>query len=481
MSEPILRGLESIQAPVLLRGLPAALAPLQGLSLAASVVMIWGGLAASAWRGGGANEDDRLRRFVVTIALIVFTFTSDQWVRWAHDGFEKVGSEMSFDTPLGVAARCWKLAMSMPELEGMLDPARKPAASPPDGTTDHVQRELENDPSAFGILRGFWATLRETTSHAMDIASRTVTGIMAVFTTGLKVILSIAGFLFIFLLLGLSALICWGFDLLRYFLLVTGFTFLPMAVAGLQTGVVSGPARQYLFGYVSILFWPVGWWVVHTGTAALFNVFLNVVSGQSLTVAAGDWVRADWKTFLSDSSAPSAWAGTVFLHGTSAPTLAFLVAGGSALGLAAWIIVGTFAAPMAVTKLMMSGANPWATVGSVVAQHSAHVARTALLAAAGGPGAIKAAASPVAVTGASAGGSLTFVSALSRSGGQETHASLGASTSPVSAFAAGVTSSRSDSPSLLSSTASPATAGSDAGSTAFRLTALAALKGQRLA
>lgn len=73
-------------------------------------------------------------------------------------------------------------------------------------------------------------------------------------------------------------------ETIRGMLLHTGSSLMPVFVAGLGTSWFRSNSMSYIFGYVSIAFWPVAWGLANIGTAAMYDYIFRAISGPlSLT------------------------------------------------------------------------------------------------------------------------------------------------------------------------------------------------------
>jgi hypothetical protein len=169
-----------------------------------------------------------------------------------------------------------------------------------------------------------------------------------------------ATFTLLYLVLLAAAAIVWIMEQLRYFFAVTGTMMLPLFLGlfSLPEGHPNrGPAQAYVMHLLSLALWPVAWAIGHTGTIALYNALIALISGTSRVPAIAELLQWSSITTNTSFSAPQLQGletalGNWFM-GNLASLLGLVVLG---IGFVLWVLAVSVLGPMFLHKLLTTGA-----------------------------------------------------------------------------------------------------------------------------
>jgi hypothetical protein len=302
--------------------------------------------------------------------------------------------ESSPGGPQNLTAACVKAAYAMPELNALFDLLRKEALAQGGAQQDAAgQRraaliQSANDGSVLGYLEAFGVAVWDTASDDAAGAAQTWNGMvrMAAMATGfgsamLKCLLIAATIVPLYLLLLSASAIVWFMVQLRYFFAVSGTMMLP-----LFTGMFSLPAghpnrqaaQSYVMHMVSLSLWPVAWAIGHTGTIALYNALIALISGTSRVPDLAGILAWSSVTSGAPSEAQLQTVETAlgnWFMGNTAALLSILVGGA---GFALWVAAVTVLGPVFLHKLLTTGALFVTQAAGTVGSHAAGAGRIAL-------------------------------------------------------------------------------------------------------
>lgn len=164
----------------------------------------------------------------------------------------------------------------------------------------------------------------------------------------------------------------WVVILLQKFILIFNSIFLPMMVSFVGVSALSSIGVRYILGMLGVMAWPIGWSLVNVGTAG----FLDTID---ITLA-----QAEWHDIGS-----------------------FIFSAAIILLLPMWVAGGYIFAPLAIQKMITSGAGAAQGIVGGAASTTAQLAGAAVLggaaaAAGGASAAVPGAGSSAALGGASA-------------------------------------------------------------------------------
>ena len=204
------------------------------------------------------------------------------------------------------------------------------------------------------------------------------TGFGAAMLKCLLIALTVVPLYFLFLA---AAAIVWFMVQLRFFLAVTGTMMLP-----LFTGMFSLPeghpnrqaAQNYVMHMVSLALWPVAWAIGHTGTIALYNALVSLISGTSRVP---DMVGVlQWSAITTGApseaqlQAVESALGNWFM-GNTAALLSILVGG---LGFVLWVGAVSIMGPVFMHRLLVTGAHFVTQAAGTVGRQAAGAGRLAV-------------------------------------------------------------------------------------------------------
>ena len=187
----------------------------------------------------------------------------------------------------------------------------------------------------------------------------------------------------IFLTGKLSLVIMFIYSVVQKLLVLFQIGLAPAFIAMLMIGPLKGIGTQFILKFVSVLLWPLGWALSHTLTKALLKL-------------------------AADNQVYEITNGVVVSFG---PQTGFF-----SLTISLWMTLSTIAAPLIISKLMITGANAGSALLSAV---GGAVAQAGFYGVSGGATAALAGASPAgaAATGIAAGTGGAVSGALGQSGG----------------------------------------------------------------
>lgn len=330
-----------------------------------AVFALWGFVLRSQHAAPGSKLEDVARTWVVLALMLA----APVLMRSAMQAADAVYEE-SIGGPATLTTACVKAAYAMPELTLLFDALRAAGAPPADAAASRQRAALissANDGSVLGYLEAFGVAVWDTGASYATGAGQTWSGLvrLSALATGfgaamLKCLLILATIGPLYLLLLFSAALIWFMGQLRYFLAVTGAMMLPLFI-GMYSMPQGHPNRQaahaYIMHMVSLALWPVAWTVGHTGTIALYDALIALISGTSRVPDLAGALQWSSVTAQPPSSAQvsamQAALGNWFM-GNLAGLLSILV---GALGFAAWVAAVSVLGPVFLHRLLTTGSH----------------------------------------------------------------------------------------------------------------------------
>jgi len=360
---------------------------------------LWGFVLRTRGSGGEGRMGEVAKTWIVIALMVGGPFLMRTAMQCADSVYAS-----SPGGPGNLTAACVKAAYAMPELNSLFDLLRKEALAggaagqDPGAKSRAALIDSANDGSVLGYLEAFGVAVWDTASEDASGAAQTWSGMvrMAAMATGfgaamLKCLLIALTVVPLYFLLLAAAAIVWFMVQLRFFLAVTGTMMLP-----LFTGMFSLPeghpnrqaAQNYVMHMVSLALWPVAWAVGHTGTIALYDALISLISGTSRVP---DMVGVLQWSAITTAGAPSeaqlqaieTALGNWFM-GNIAALLSILVGG---LGFVLWVGAVSIMGPVFMHRLLVTGAHFVTQAAGAVGRQAAGAGRLAVsVAQSAGPG-----------------------------------------------------------------------------------------------
>jgi hypothetical protein len=339
-----------------------------------------GGAAFTLWgfvlRAGQAPGGERVTEMVRTLLILVAMFASPGLMRMAMQGADSFYAS-TMGGPRTLAWACARAAYAMPEVTVLFDLLRQspngtlgagsaaPAAATAPGPAPAANPA--GDGTVFGYLKSFGASFWQaatTTTAALNVGWTGMLRLLALANgfgaAAIKCLLATVGLLFLYLLLLVAAAIAWVMEQLRYFFAVTGTMMLPLFLGlfSLPAGHPNrAPAHAYVMHLISLALWPVAWAIGHTGTIALYNALMALLSGTSRVPAIAELLQ--WSSITTTASFSTvqvqsleAALGNWFM-GNFTSFLGVIVLG---TGFVLWVLAVSVLGPVFLHKLLTTGA-----------------------------------------------------------------------------------------------------------------------------
>jgi hypothetical protein len=338
------------------------------------------GAAITLWgfvlRAGHAPGGDRVTEIVRTLLILVAMVASPGLMRMAMQGSDSLYAS-TVGGPGKLAYACARAAYAMPEVTVLFDLLRRlpngtagtapaaPVSAAAPGTA--AAANAGGDGTIFGYLKAFGANFWQAASQTTATLNVGWSGMLRLLAlanglgaAALKCTLVTGTCTFLYLLLLAAAAIAWVMEQLRYFFAVTGTMMLPLFLGlfSLPAGHAKrGPANAYVMHLLALALWPVAWAIGHTGTIALYNAMMALLSGTSQVPAIAEQLQ--WSSITTTASfstaqvqALEAALGNWFM-GNFTSLLGLVVLG---TGFFLWVLSVTVLGPMFLHKLLTTGA-----------------------------------------------------------------------------------------------------------------------------
>ena len=363
-----------------------------------ALFVLWGFVLRTRGLGGEGKMGEIAKTWIVIALMVGGPFLMRSAMQCADSVYES-----SPGGPGNLTAACVKAAYAMPELNALFDLLRKEALANGAAGQDQGAKKRAalidgaNDGSVLGYLEAFGVAVWDTAADDASGAAQTWSGMvrMAAMATGfgaamLKCLLIALTVVPLYFLLLAAAAIVWFMVQLRFFLAVSGTMMLP-----LFTGMFSLPeghpnrqaAQNYVMHMVSLALWPVAWAIGHTGTIALYDALISLISGTSRVPDMVGILQWSAITAGAPSQAQLQVIETAlgnWFMGNVAALLSILVGG---LGFVLWVGAVSIMGPVFLHRLLVTGAHFATQAAGTVGRQAVGAGRLAVsVAQSAGPG-----------------------------------------------------------------------------------------------
>jgi hypothetical protein len=338
-----------------------------------AVFTLWGFVLRTRHTHGGDKLPEVVRTWLIFAAMLA----GPMLMRTAMQGADAVYAS-TIGGPGKLAYACARAAYAMPEVTALFDLLRQspngtagsgataPGATPATGASGSAN--AAGDGTLIGYLKSFGVTFWQAASQTAATFTLGWSGILKFLAlanglgaAALKCYFVTLTVIVLYLVLLVAAAIAWVMEQIRFFLAVTGTMMLPLflGLLSLPEGHPNrGPAHAYVMHLLSLALWPVAWAIGHTGTIALYNALMALVSGTSRVPAIAELLQ--WSAITTGDAYSAAQVQSLeaalgnWFMGNLVSMLGLVVLG---TAFVLWVLAVSVLGPMFLHKLLTTGAH----------------------------------------------------------------------------------------------------------------------------